>query len=254
MLSEVLTLQRGQVVSQSNPTQKDSSTYRFRNRVIHSLRPQAQEFIGKRVDTRPISQGETLYNEGDVLTHAIFPHEGVISFMGKMEDGRSVEKASVGVEGFLGFGVVMGGETSMSASVVQVPGYASWLPLSDLAEALEEFVCVRQTMLRYAKALITQTMESVACNSLHSAEQRVSRWLLHAYDRISGDTLLVTQQAISEVLGLRRATVSAICSSLQDSGILDYSRGAMQLANLDGLEARACECYGRISQAALRTE
>lgn len=222
-----------------------------RNRVILSLRPAAQEFFSARGVIRTMTGGEVIYEDGAPFTHAIFPHEGVLSLMAKMESGRSVEKTSIGLEGFLGFGVVMGGDAAMSTSVVQVPGYASWLALADLAEALEEFVCVRETMLRYAKALITQTMESVACNSLHSAEQRVSRWLLHAHDRVAGDRIIVTQQAISEVLGLRRATVSNVCSHLQSEGILVYSRGTMTIVDRSALEHHACECYGRVHHASL---
>lgn len=223
----------------------------MRNRILHALRPVAQDFIARRAVTRDIAAGEVLYEADAPFTHAVFPHEGVLSLMAKMENGRSVEKASIGYEGFLGFSVLMGGGTAISRSVVQVPGYASWLSLNDLDEALHEFICVRETMLRYAKALITQTLESVACNSLHSAEQRVSRWLLHAHDRVQGDRFVVTQQAISEILGLRRATVSSACSVLQEMGILDYSRGTITVVDRAALEARACECYGRVRAASL---
>jgi len=223
----------------------------IRNKIILALRPAAQEFLGQRLVTREIAAGEVIYEDGAPLTHAVFPHEGVLSLMASMENGRSVEKVSIGLEGFIGFAVLMGGNSAVSRSVVNVPGYASWLKLSDMDEAMGEFICVRETMLRYAQALITQAMESVACNSLHSAEQRVSRWLLHAHDRVAGDRFLVTQQAISEILGLRRATVSAVCSSLQNQGIIEYSRGAVSVTDRAGMEQHACECYGRIRRASL---
>ncbi|MHB1101859.1 MAG: Crp/Fnr family transcriptional regulator [Devosia sp.] len=221
----------------------------IRNRVLLSLRPAAQEFLSSRLTIRQTFAGQVLYEAGSPFTHAIFPHSGVLSLMARMEDGRSVEKTSIGPEGFLGFVLILGGSKAISTSTIQVPGYASWLALSDLHEALAEFECVRQTMLRYAAALITQLMESVACNKLHSAEQRVARWLLQAQDRVAGGSFQLTQQALSEVLGLRRATVSDVCSELQEAGILDYSRGTVTVADRSALEHRACECYGRVRRA-----
>lgn len=201
--------------------------------------------------TRPFAAGEIIYEDGAPFTHAVFPHEGVLSLMAYMRDGKSVEKASIGLEGFLGYVLIMGGGNAISTSVAQVPGYASWLAIKDLDEALGEFVCVREAMLKYAKALISQTLESVACNSLHSAEQRIARWLLHAHDRVEGDRFMVTQRALSEVLGLRRATVSAICSHIQNEGVLNYSRGALEIIDRPALEHRSCECYERIRRTSL---
>ncbi|MGN6490212.1 MAG: Crp/Fnr family transcriptional regulator [Devosia sp.] len=219
----------------------------IRNRLLLSLRPAAQDFIASRIVTRPFGAGEIIYPDGAPFTHAVFPHEGVLSLMAYMGDGKSVEKASIGLEGFLGFALIMGGGgKAISTSVGQVPGYASWLSVADLDEALGEFICVRETMLRYGRLLIAQTMELVACNSLHSAEQRIARWLLHADDRVEGSSFPITQQALGEVLGLRRATVSEVCSKLQEAGALDYSRGILTITDRALLEARACECYQRI--------
>lgn len=223
--------------------------FEIRNRVLLAVRPEARDFLYPRLITAQTFAGQVLYEDGAPFTHAVFPHDGVLSLIAHMEDGKSVEKASIGAEGFLGFVLVMGGSKAISTSTVQVPGYASWLALPDLHEALDRFECVRIAMLRYASALITQLMESVACNKLHSAEQRVARWLLHADDRVVGDTFLLTQQALSEALGLRRATVSDVCSAFQEAGILDYSRGAVTVSNRSALEGRACECYRRISRA-----
>lgn len=222
-----------------------------RNRVLLALRPVAQEFLFPRLVTRRTFAGQILYESGAPFTHAIFPHGGVISLMAEMESGKTVEKTSIGVEGFLGFVLVMGGSRAISTSTVQVPGYASWLALSDLHEALGAYECVRQTMLRYAASLITQLMESVACNKLHSAEQRISRWLLQAHDRVVGDSFQLTQQALAEVLGLRRATVSDVWSELHQAGVLDYSRGMVTVTNRSALERRSCECYAHVSRASL---
>ena len=142
--------------------------------------------------------------------------------------------------------MLLGGGSAISRSVVQVPGYASWLSIRDLDEALEQYECVRRAMLLYAKSLISQLMESVACNTLHSAEHRVTRWLLHAHDRVDGDVVMVTQQAIANALGMRRATINEACSNLQQAGTISYSRGIVNFIDRPALEERVCQCYGRI--------
>ncbi|MGV8831773.1 MAG: Crp/Fnr family transcriptional regulator [Devosia sp.] len=223
----------------------------IRNCVILQLRPLAQEFFARRGLTRETFAGEVIYEDGAQFTHAVFPHEGVISLMAEMENGRSIEKTSVGLEGFLGLGLIMGSGLAISRAVVQVPGYASWISVADLEEALEEFVCLRGAMLSYALALIVQSMESVACNGMHSAEQRISRWLLHARDRVMSDQFMLKQQALSETLGVRRATVSMICAQFQKDGIIEYSRGAMKILDRKRLEHKTCQCYARVVRASL---
>jgi CRP-like cAMP-binding protein len=222
------------------------------NRIITSFLPRAQEFVVARAYTRQTFVGETIYEEGAPLTHAVFPHAGLISLMAETDDGRKVEKTSIGPEGFLGLVLPLGGVNAVSKSVVRVPGHASWLSVADVNEALAEFECVRETMLRYAKSFITQLMETVVCNSLHSAEQRIARWLLNAHDSVAGDQIQVTQQAIAEVLGLRRATVSDVCSHFQASDLVDYSRGELTIRSRQEIEARTCQCYWRIRGASIR--
>jgi CRP-like cAMP-binding protein len=229
-----------------------SADLEIRNRIITSLRPAAREFFARRAYTRQTFVGETIYQIGAPFTYTVFPHSGLLSLMAVMEDGRTVEKTSIGPEGFLGFVLLMGGGAAVSTSVVRIAGHASWLSIEDLNKALAEFECVRETMLRYAKSLITQLMETVACNSLHSAEQRITRWLLTAHDCMEGDTMGLTQQAVAESLGLRRATVSEVCSQFMASELIEYSRGRLTILDRAGLEARACECYRRIRNSVMR--
>lgn len=220
-----------------------------RNKILLALRPAAIAFLESRAVVKRLSQGQVLYKDGEPFTHAIFPHEGVICLMAQMQDGRSVEKASIGDEGFIGIAFIFGGGKTISEPMVQVPGYASWISIKDLDEAIENYPCVRDAMMRYAKSLTVQLMESVACNSLHKAEQRVSRWLLHAHDRVNSDTFQLTQQGISEVLGMRRATVSSVCNALMNAGALKYTRGNVTITDRSILEGRSCECYNRIRLA-----
>lgn len=216
---------------------------------MNTVRSDALRFLEERAIVRRLVQGQTLHEEGEVITHAIFPHEGVVSMMAHMQDGRSVEKVSVGNEGFIGICCILGGDNAIGKAVVQVEGYASWISLADLDEAYVAFPCVRLAMLHYAQTLTIQLMESVACNTLHAAEQRVSRWLLSASDRVRAGSFRLTQQAVSDVLGLRRATVSSVCKSLMDRGAINYSRGTVTVIDRHQLESTACECYGRIRKA-----
>lgn len=223
----------------------------MKNRVLRLLRPNVVSSIRGKLVNKALAAGDVIYEEGAPFTHAIFPHSGVLSLLARMDDGKQVEKVSIGVEGFLGLALVMGGGGSLSRTVVQVPGEASWLSIHDLDEALDCFPCVREAMLRYAKALIVQLMESVACNSCHTASERVSRWLLFASDRTKGGDIRIKQQALADAMGLRRATVSSICSDLQKNAAIDYSRGRIRIADRRILLAHSCSCYERISKASL---
>ena len=218
-----------------------------RNLILRALDATALEFVQSRLHTRATSQGEVIYEAGASLSHAIFPHDGLISFMAPVEKGRSVEKTSIGREGLIGHSLAVGDEVAASRSVVQIPGHASWLSRTDLEHAMERFPIGRESVLRYTHRLVSQLLETVTCNTLHNAEQRIVRWLLHAAERVSGETLELTQQALADVLGLRRATVSEACSRLEKDGLVHHRRGRIRLAHPQRLEQRACDCYRRIS-------
>lgn len=221
------------------------------NRVLLGLRPEALAFVVRKMVTKPLVAGMVLYEEGEPFTHAIFPQTGIISLLGEMEDGRTSEKTSIGNEGFLDFTYLMGCSAAASKMIVQVPGYASWLSLQDLEEAMHRFECVHRVMLHYAKALIVQILETVACNQLHSAEQRVSRWLLHADDRMLGEQFELTHQALSTALVLRRATVSNVCAELKKAGAISYTRGVVTVTDSGKLRAHSCKCYDHVVTASL---
>tara|TARA_R110002051_G_scaffold274981_5_gene335850 strand:- start:122841 stop:123566 length:726 start_codon:yes stop_codon:yes gene_type:complete len=221
----------------------------IQNQIFLDIRPDALAFLEARAVVKRLNQDQVLFEEGDVVSHAIFPHEGVVSLMARMDDGRSVAKVSVGKEGFVGIVFLYGGGETVSQPVVKVAGYASWISIEALDVAIKKYPCVRDAMMRYARSLTVQLMESVACNSLHKAEQRVARWLLEAHDRVNTDRFQITQQAVSEVLGLRRATVSAACNALMNQGALSYSRGTVTIIERRLLEDSACECYDRIRRA-----
>lgn len=227
-------------------TDQPAPDFPIRNRVILATRPEAQAFLLANSEIRPLEAGQLIYRDGEAVTHAVLPHDGILSFLARLNDDRMVEKASIGAEGFVGFTHLMGGGPALGDVAVTIDGYASWLALDALNDAMQHFVCVREAMLAYARGLIVQLMETVACNSLHTAEQRVSRWLLMADDRMDDKELRITQDTIAQLLGLRRATVSQICSDLMQAGAIAYSRGRLTVLDRGRLEAFSCECYQRI--------
>lgn len=222
-----------------------------KNHLLNSINPRAYAFFDENLVTKDLAFGDSIFEDGAPVRHVVFPHEGVISCISEPSQGRTVEKASVGNEGFLGLTSIFGGGPAFGRYVVQVPGRASWMSIENLDIALDRFDCVRGIILRYAKAFTTQLMESVACNSLHTAKQRIARWLMQAHDRVEGDTFYITQETLGNLLALRRATVNAVCSELMTSGGITYHRGNLTVVDPDLLKSHACSCYDRIKNASI---
>jgi CRP-like cAMP-binding protein len=218
----------------------------IRNKILLATRPAARDYLAGVSEVRPLIAGELLYRHGDPVTHAILPHDGIISLVDSLDGQRVVEKASIGLEGFVGFTHLMGSSTVPGDVRVVVGGNATWVSLRDLNHAMEKFVCVRDAMLAYANTLIVQLMESVACNSLHPAEQRVARWLAMAAERMAEPAFHLTQETLADLLGLRRATVSQISAELAELGAITYVRGRLHIIDATRLERYACDCFRRI--------
>ena len=222
---------------------------RRQNHLFALLQQPAYEFAMEHALMRSLRHGEIIFEKGEQLTHAVFPVSGQISLMAVRGDGRVAEKMAIGPEGMLGLRFFLGGGVTRSHSVVRIPGEAVWLPMSAIQTMLERFPCLRAIMLYYGNAVITQLLESAACNSLSLAPERVARWLLHAHDAVHGDSMQITQESLAETLGLRRATVNSVCLELGRSGIIDYCRGKLTICDREALEERASEAYGNIRAA-----
>lgn len=214
--------------------------------ILPLLRPDARDFIAGKALTRNMQAGEVIFEPTGTLSHAVFPHSGQISLLAIRDDGRVAEQTAIGPEGMIGLSMILGGGATLSRSVTRVPGVATWIPLATMTEALERFPCLYTALILYGRSLIVQLMESVACNSLGHAPERVARRLLHAHDSVHGDTIQITQESLAEALGLRRATVNAVCTDLGREGIITYSRGKVTVNDRGGLEARASDAYRRI--------
>ncbi len=188
-------------------------------------------------------QGEGVFSAGKAASHVYFPHEGVISLVAMDAGGEAVEVATVGREGMTGIAVALGSETMTNDAMVQVSGRASRLEAGAFAKALTASPALKQVILRYVLAVLTQISQNAACNQLHAINTRCARWLLTTHDRVSGDSFVLTQEYLAMMLGVTRPSVSAAAASLQAAGLIRYSRGLITVVDRAGLEAAACECY-----------
>lgn len=219
------------------------------NLVLRALSQEAADFLRDHALTRPVTTGEVLYVDNAPFTHAVFPRSGVISLMGKRENGTLAEKAAIGNEGFIGLAVLLGTGYSLSTSLARVAGEVTYIPMSAIREAEQCFGCFRRIMMWYAQALVVQLMESVVSSRLDHAEAQVVNWLLFANRRMHDTTFVLTQDSLAEALGLRRVTVGAVWSKLKREGIISYSRGYLQIKDVQALEAYASESYRRTLDA-----
>jgi CRP-like cAMP-binding protein len=187
--------------------------------------------------------GEVLYEAGEKLRFVYFPTNSIVSLLHVMEDGASAEIAVVGNEGIVGVSLFMGGGSSSGRALVQSAGEGFRMPAAAFKKEFNRSLVVLHMMLRYTQALITQMAQTAVCNRHHSLDQQLCRWLLLSLDRLQGDKLIMTQQLIANMLGVRREGVAAAARNLQKAGLIHYARGHITVLNRGGLEKRSCECY-----------
>jgi CRP-like cAMP-binding protein len=187
--------------------------------------------------------GQSLYESGDSLAHVYFPTSGIISLLYVTEKGDSAELAVVGCEGMIGVSLFMGGETTPNRAVVQAACEAYKLPSRELKAKFAEGGAFQLLMLKFTQALITQVSQTAVCNLHHTIEEQLCRWLLLSLDRLPGNELLMTQELIANMLGVRRQGVTEAAKKLEKRGIITYARGLITVKDRRALEAAACECY-----------
>jgi CRP-like cAMP-binding protein len=191
--------------------------------------------------------GQVVYESGSTLSHVYFPTTSIVSLLYVMENGASAEIAVVGHEGVVGISLFMGGESTPSRGVVQSAGEGFRLPANVIKEEFKR-APVLHLLLRYTQALITQMAQTAACNRHHSLDQQLCRWLLLSLDRLQGNELVMTQELIANMLGVRREGVNEGATKLQNLGIIRYSRGRITVLDRPGLEKRTCECYAVVKK------
>src|SRR3569623_1790296 len=192
--------------------------------------------------------GEVLYESGGQLQHVYFPTTSIVSLLYVLENGASAEIAVVGNEGILGISLFMGGETTPSRAVVQSAGHGYRLEAQRLKQEFNRAGPVLRLLLRYTQALITQMTQTAVCNRHHSVEQQLCRWLLLSFDRLSSNSLTMTQELIANMLGVRREGVTEAAGNLQRAGLIRYSRGRIEVLDRAGLEKTVCECYAVVKK------
>jgi CRP-like cAMP-binding protein len=187
--------------------------------------------------------GRVLYESGATLQHVYFPTTAIVSLLYVLENGASAEIAVVGNEGIVGVSLFMGGGSTPSRAVVQSAGQGYRLRSQALKDEFDRAGPVLHLLLRYTQALITQMAQTAVCNRHHSLDQQLCRWLLLSLDRLQGSELVMTQELIANMLGVRREGVTESALSLQKAGLIRYARGRISVLDRPGLERRTCECY-----------
>jgi CRP-like cAMP-binding protein len=195
-----------------------------------------------------LTLGEVLYESDIVLQHVFFPIDSIVSLLSVMSDGASAEIAVVGNDGVVGISLFMGGETTPSRGVVQSAGHAYRLEGAILKAEFNLGGSVQHLLLRYTQALLTQMAQTAVCNRHHSLDQQLCRWLLMSMDRLPSNELVMTQDLIANMLGVRREGVTEAAGKLQHANLIQYSRGRITVLDRLGVEARACECYAAVKR------
>jgi CRP-like cAMP-binding protein len=218
------------------------------NHLLAALPTEEFERLAPHLELVALPLGEILYEPGEKLQHAYFPTTAIVSLHYVMENGSSSESAGVGNEGVVGISLFMGGDTTPSSAVVQTSGHAYRLPGKLLKEEFNRAGLMQKLMLRYTQALMTQMSQTAVCNRHHSIEQQLCRWLLLTLDRLPSNDLIMTQELVASMLGVRREGITEAAGNLQRAGFISYRRGHIAVLDRAGLESHTCECYAVVKK------
>jgi len=227
-----------------------ASTYHNpnQNHLLAALPAEEFERLAAHLELMPMPLGEMLYEPGAQLRYAYFPTTSIVSLHYVMESGASAESAGVGNEGMIGIALFMGGNTTPSSAVVQTAGHAYRLEARLLKQEFNRAGLMQGLLLRYTQALMTQMTQTAACTRHHTVEQQLCRWLLLTLDRAPGRELVITQELIAGMLGVRREGITQAAGNLQEAAVIRYRRGHISVIDRSGLEKRVCECYAVVKK------
>jgi CRP-like cAMP-binding protein len=218
------------------------------NRLLAALPADDIEPLLSQLELVQMKIGDMVYEPGEQLRHVYFPTTAIVSLHYVTGSGATCETCGVGNEGVVGVPLFMGGDSTASSAVVHTAGYAYRLQRRVMKQEFDRHGSMQRVLLGYVQALITQISQTAVCNRHHSVEQQVCRWLLMTLDRISTGELVMTQELIAGVLGVRREGITLAAGKLQDAGYIRYRRGHLTVLDRPGLETRACECYGVVKR------
>lgn len=214
------------------------------NHLLAALPPTEWERWEPQLELVTLKLGQVLYESNGKMHFVYFPVDAIVSLLFVLENGSSTEIAVVGYEGIVGVSLFMGGETTPSRAVVQSAGQCFRMKASFLKWEFDRSMPVMHLLLRYTQALLTQMTQTAVCNRHHTLDQQLCRWLLLSMDRLTGNHLVMTQELIANMLGVRREGVTEAAGRLQKAGLISYARGKIEVIDRLGLEKRSCECYG----------
>jgi CRP-like cAMP-binding protein len=219
---------------------------RSKNHFLASLSLSDFELLRPHLREGPLVHRTILAKTDDEMHRAYFPFSGVISLVMPLVGGEMVEVAMVGRDSVLGASAALDGRTSLNEAIVQVPGSATALDLSILGRAASESASLRAVLSRHVEFVFAQVQQAAACNASHTLNARLARWLLRIRDLTGSDTMSLTQEFLSQMLGVQRSSVSLTANTLQQAGLISYRRGSIEIRNLEGLIDASCECYQNI--------
>jgi len=232
---------QGSIINATLSQTADSSP--TQNHLLGALSQTVQERLFLHIERVEMPLAKVLYESGDALRYVYFPTDCIVSLLYVMENGASAEISVVGNEGMIGIALFMGGESTTSRAVVQSAGWAYRLLGQRLKDELDRHGELLHLMLRYSQALITQMAQTAVCNRHHNIDQQLCRWLLLSLDRLEGNHLVMTQELIANMLGVRREGVTEAAGRLHKLQVIDYCRGHITVLNRPKLEQLCCECY-----------
>jgi CRP-like cAMP-binding protein len=214
------------------------------NRLLARLPEEEMERLLPNLEHVSFVLGEVIYESGGQQSYIYFPTTAIISLLYMMENGSSAEMGVAGNEGLVGIALFMGGDTVPNRAIVQSAGDALRMKTKVLQDEFARGGMFQRLLLRYTQALMTQMSQTAVCNRLHTVEQQLCRWLLLSRDRLNSDELVMTQELIANMLGVRREGVTHAAQRLQENGLISYARGHIRILDRSGLEVAVCECYG----------
>jgi CRP-like cAMP-binding protein len=225
-----------------------ASTTPQENRLLAALPADVLAGLAPFLELVSLPLGMAVYESGGKQRYVYFPTSGIVSLLYVLEDGSSAEIAVTGNEGLVGISLFMGGESTPSRAVVQSAGEAYRLNATVLKTLFEKGGTLQHLLLRFTQALITQMTQTAVCNRHHSVDQQLCRWLLLSLDRLPSNRLIMTQELIANMLGVRREGVTESAGKLQAAGLIEYRRGRITVLDRAGIEARVCECYSVVKK------
>ena len=216
------------------------------NRLLASLPSNVYSALTPHLKIVELKFGDVVAEAGSAIRQVYFPYSGVISLVVELDVGSMIETAMVGHDGVLNAAPALDGKVSLNKGIVQMAGSAGTIEVSRLRRLANEFEPFRALLIRHEQVLFAQSQQSAACNASHTVEARMCRWLLHMRDFAGSDDLMLTQEFLAQMLGVRRPSVSIVASPLQKAGLIKYSRGRIRVLDVKGLKKEACECYGTV--------